>query len=208
MAVWSYRPLWTGTYLSLGLLILSFLFPSHLPTAVSSCSGACVLVSWVCSCACGCVEVVGDVKWQWQWCLIIQVPGKTRQTCGAGFWTGTSWQTQTHTCATYIRLPTRVCKPITGTIENKLNQMETTRHLSCFWHLVHTLHILYHLLSLSLNGLRPWSSPSNLPMWSQSFSHYSLTFWPNCWTSPQVWWKAGNLLGSVDSQRCQSCTVT
>ncbi len=154
MAVWSYRPLWTGTYLSLGLLILSFLFPSHLPTAVSSCSGACVLVSWVCSCACGCVEVVG------------------------------------------------------GTIENKLNQMETTRHLSCFWHLVHTLHILYHLLSLSLNGLRPWSSPSNLPMWSQSFSHYSLTFWPNCWTSPQVWWKAGNLLGSVDSQRCQSCTVT
>ena len=47
---------------------------------------------------------------------MIRVPGKTRQTRGAGcgFWTGTSWQTRTRTRATHTRLPTQVCKPVTG----------------------------------------------------------------------------------------------
>ena len=90
--------------------------PPHCRAVVFWGSCSCVLGVFFCLWTCGRVEVVGDVKW-W-WCLMIRVPGKTCQTCGAGcgFWTGTSWQTWTRTHATHTRLPMQVCKPVTGTI--------------------------------------------------------------------------------------------
>ncbi len=111
-------------YLNLKINLLWGWAWQPIPTAVLLCSGACVLVSWACFCACGCVEVVGDVKWWWH--LMIQVPGKTCQThgTGCGFWMSMLWQTQTHTHATHTQLPMQVCKPVMGTMLDMMGRGE------------------------------------------------------------------------------------